>query len=617
MQAGDVKLGKVFANDHVSIVPLFQRPYVWDKDRNWRPLWLDVQRAAEEIHAERAEGFTKQNPTSYFLGAVVVQQRHTPPQRLDASHVIDGQQRMTTLQVLFASARSIAAGLGQDKTAARFAAMVENRPETVHDDYPDDRFKVWPLPQDRAAFLWAVRRPDDATPPPDAAHRLVRARAWFEKAIADWLDKVEDQGEGLEDLLYAIQDRMQLVQINLGPSDHPQVIFEALNHRGVQLAAADLVKNRLFYAVEHQGDGKLAEALLLNYWLPLDGEDWRAQVTTGRIKRAYVDLLLAYWLTIQKSEEVLVDQLFTDFTEWFVGTDARATAVIKDIRRYADAYDRLYDLPRADPTGRLVESMRATAVTTPWPVLLYLKVRTEIPAEQEWRAAEAIESFLMRRGVAGLTSSDYNRLFVQVLKEAQAAEPEAAGDTVVDCLLSQTAESRNWPTDEEFRDSLLAEGLYERMYRARLKALLVGIENHLRDGKTVTEGTLSPRNGKLNIEHVLPQKWRENWPLPPESADEAEERRQSAKHRLGNLTLATTKLNPSMSNKGWLKKKPVLQTHSLVRITTASILSAPEPMADDWTDVDWASDWDETRIALRGRWLADLALQVWPQPAPS
>lgn len=51
MQAGDVKLGKIFANDHQSVIPIFQRPYVWDREDNWEPLWKDVRTAAEEVEA--------------------------------------------------------------------------------------------------------------------------------------------------------------------------------------------------------------------------------------------------------------------------------------------------------------------------------------------------------------------------------------------------------------------------------------------------------------------------------------------------------------------------------------------------------------------------------------
>jgi uncharacterized protein with ParB-like and HNH nuclease domain len=245
MQAGDVKLGKVFANDHQNVIPLFQRPYVWDEADNWMPLWQDIRKAAEDIEAEHHVDDPQEVPPTYFLGAVVVQQRRKTPKRLNSSHIIDGQQRMTTLQVLLAAARNVAHLIGADKTAGRFSTLLENRPETIHDDHPDDRYKVWPLPQDRDAFLWAVKRPEDPTPAPDPEHRLVRARIWFEGAIDSWAKAAESPEQRLDDLQFALEDRMQLVEIALDTTDDPQVIFEALNHRGVRLAAADLVKNLL------------------------------------------------------------------------------------------------------------------------------------------------------------------------------------------------------------------------------------------------------------------------------------------------------------------------------------------------------------------------------------
>ncbi|MGW0653322.1 DUF262 domain-containing protein [Streptomyces umbrinus] len=244
MQAGDVKLGKVFANDHQSVIPIFQRPYVWDQEDNWEPLWKDVRTAAEEVEAEAEpqSDAGQSKPRTYFLGAVVVQERYRPPWRLGSSHIIDGQQRMTTLQVLFAAARAVAHGIAADSVVGRFTSLLENRSETVHEAFPDDRYKVWPLPQDRAAFLWAVRRSNDERTAPQPDHRLVRAREWFEQEISDWAKAASNPTQRLDDLYYTLQERMQLVEIVLDTGDDPQVIFEALNHRGVRLDAADLVR---------------------------------------------------------------------------------------------------------------------------------------------------------------------------------------------------------------------------------------------------------------------------------------------------------------------------------------------------------------------------------------
>ncbi len=613
MQAGEVKLGKVFANDHRNVIPLFQRPYVWTEE-NWEPLWRDVRKAAEEVERQSAEE-DDGVPETYFLGAIVVQQRKRPPRRLASSHVIDGQQRMTTLQVLLASARAVAHVLASDSTAARFTSLLENRPETIHDDYAEDRFKVWPLPQDRQEFFWAVRPPGEAlAQPADPEHRLVKARRWFEQEIEEWAKAGNDAVQRIEDLHFALEDRMQLVEISLDSGDDPQVIFEALNHRGVRLAAADLVKNLLFQTVEVQGDHEIAERLLTDGWLPLDGKEWRREVTTGRIPRALVDLLLAYWLTIQAEQDIIIEHLFADTKKWLSASGRRAADVIADIRHHADTYRALQDLPLEDPTARLLDDMRATGTTTPWPVLLHLHANRNIPAEQRTVGASAIESFLMRRGMCAYTSKDYNRLFVTVLSAVRQAPPERAGDTVRDVLAAQTSDSRRWPTDSELTDALLAPDVYHLPYRARLKAFLAGLENHLRTGLTEPTSPLSRADARLNMEHVLPQTWEPNWPLGDDPDEERLRKRQDAVHRLGNLTLTTAKLNSTLSNNPWSIKRLDLKRHSLLRLTTASVLAPPKGAADTWHEESWSADWDEERIGLRGLWLAHHALRAWPRP---
>ncbi|WP_328690703.1 HNH endonuclease family protein [Streptomyces phaeochromogenes] len=252
--------------------------------------------------------------------------------------------------------------------------------------------------------------------------------------------------------------------------------------------------------------------------------------------------------------------------------------------------------------------------TTPWPVLLYLHATEEVPNDQRAVAARAIDSFLTRRAVCLITTKDYNRLFVQVLADAQESDPARAGCAVVRSLWNQTAEARLWPDDQILLEALITPDLYRRSYRARLKALLVGLENHLRTPKTELAPILSSLDSRLNIEHVLPQKWETHWPLADGDSEKALEKRHGAVHQLGNLTLTTTKLNPSLSNREWLRKKDELRAHSLLRLTTSSVLSVPEGLDQKWTTDRWVESWDGDRIQLRTLWLAGIALRAWPKP---
>lgn len=620
MQAGDVRLGQVFANDQQNVIPLFQRPYVWDEDKNWEPLWQDIRQAAEEVEEEARTGNHQEDARTYFLGAVVLQQRRTRPQQISSWSVVDGQQRLTTLQILFAAARAVSHDYDAKTLSAKFSSLIENRPDIIDKDFPDDRYKVWPLPQDRDVFIWALRHPGTDDHPADPEHRIVRARSWFETAIREWAADSVEPTQRLEFLHKTLKERMELVQITLESNDDPQVIFEVLNHRGVPLDAADLVKNLLFHALDAKGQQSVADEILMHGWLPLDKNPWRGEVTTGRVKRKLIDLLLSYWLTIRTGNEVVVEHLFADFKKWLRESAEDAVEVILSIRHYADRMLSMQSLSGNDPTAQLIDRMESTQTTTPWPLLLYLYGNDLIPDGQRERAAEAVDSFLMRRALCRLTTKDYNRLFLQVLSAAKASDPEHAGEAVETTLLGQTADSRKWPTDEEFVESLTQSNLFNLLVRARLKAVLVGLENHLRTEKTESGSLLLSGNSKLNIEHLLPQSWEKAWPLGADPSDERYDehvqRRRNAVHQLGNLTLTTTKLNPSLSNKAWKQKKKDITKHSLLRITTGSVLTAPES-GSGIDDENWASEWDEKRIMFRGHWLAKQALLAWPRPVSS
>ena len=604
-------LGAVFNKDHRYVIPIFQRPYVWDEEENWIPLWDDIRKAAESAEKQSSED-DDEDVQEYFLGALVTQHRSPVPRRTSTSMVIDGQQRMTTFQVFLAAARRVAVEFGALHAADSFAALVRNR-VSVDSEHPEDRFKLAPLAHDMQGFEWAVRDPDNLASAPSPGHKLVRASVWFDGAVRDWVKESSSSGDRLDFLHFAVENRIKVVSIFLDAKDDPQVIFEALNHRGVRLDAADLVKNLLFQMLDRQGDHQLEHELLNSHWSVLDSGHWREEVTTGRIKRVRVDILLAYWLSAQRGEESSVEHLFEDFKRWMRATKAKAADVIRDIRVYADTMDQLQQLPMNSPVAQVLDRLDATKTTTPWPLILFLHASSEIPDEQAVIGTRAIDSFLMRRAICRMTTKDYNRLFGTLLGAIKAGAAAQAGDLLIAGLASQTAESRIWPDDLAFKSGLKNNNLYNDIVRARLRTLLVGLENYL--FTTRAEPTVPHRAASkaLTIEHVMPVRWEENWSVPDAANEQSVAERQDAIHRLGNLTLATQSLNSTLSNDAWAKKRHTLQTHSLARLTTGSILTFPEGV-EHFTQDEWVASWNEDRIVLRELALVRVALSVWPRP---
>lgn len=335
---------------------------------------------------------------------------------------------------------------------------------------------------------------------------------------------------------------------------------------------------------------------------------------TGRIKRSLLDQVIAYWLTSHRMDVVSVERLFDEFKTWLLDGDSTASEVIQEIRRFADLYDRLVNDPPDEPTAALVDLVIATKTNTAWPLILGIYGDERVSEVQRRKAASVLSSYLTRRMLCGLTTKDYNRIFVAVLlaAKARAALDGLAGDAVEHALGRLAGESRNWPGDGEFLGALLGSNFYG-LARARQRTFFAGIENYLRDDRAEDAAPIRARWDYLNIEHVMPQTWQEHWPIADEASEEAVSRREQAINMVGNLTLTNGRLNSQMRHEAWPTKKLALQQKSTMLITTASILSAP-PGDDASEAASWATEWDEGRIATRSAYLSHLAVRAWPRP---
>ncbi len=148
------------------IVPLFQRPYVWSEEAQWRPLWEDIERLVER----RMEG---ELTATHFLGAAVLQQQANVVGALAIRSIIDGQQRLTTLQLLLdAMHGGVMVARGHDMEALQLGNLISNATQYRNDE--DDEFKVWPTNRDRPAFREVMSRPRRSTMPLSPDTR----RAW-------------------------------------------------------------------------------------------------------------------------------------------------------------------------------------------------------------------------------------------------------------------------------------------------------------------------------------------------------------------------------------------------------------------------------------------------------
>ncbi|SEG24240.1 Protein of unknown function DUF262 [Actinacidiphila yanglinensis] len=135
-------------------VPLFQRPYVWNRDENWTALWEDIRRVIERT--ERAGG-SGDTVAPHFLGAVVFDKTPYLSSNLETRQVIDEQQRLTTLQLFLYAARLSAAGMDHERSVRLLSKFLEND-EDLFDigQHPDHRYKVWPTNAEYVLGVWPI-----------------------------------------------------------------------------------------------------------------------------------------------------------------------------------------------------------------------------------------------------------------------------------------------------------------------------------------------------------------------------------------------------------------------------------------------------------------------------
>ena len=595
MDAGTLSIRQVFDRDCRHIVPLYQRRYVWSRELQWEPLWEDIRTVAERR-------LQKQDTRPHFLGAIVLEQVPNATGYLETRLVIDGQQRLTTLQVFLEALCDLAEEHGPERFHKALRKWTRNDDPMSVDEI--EIFKVWPTNIDQQDFRRVMlagspqelRREYDVSPQAKCVgNNIGDAYLCFHDMLVEWLEPGAEHYEQRLDALYeSILMYLRLVVIDLDQNDDPQLIFETLNARGTHLLPSDLIKNFLLHRSRQDGDEPAL--LYTKFWKPFDDDHayWQRELGRGHARRARIDIFLQHFLTLKKKDDVSVAHLYGAFREFASSSESGPTShVVSSIRSYADVFQSFDDFSIDSRVGLFFYRLKAMDVGTAFPFLMELFSRFGDNKEAVTSIVSDLESFLVRRMVCQLSTRGYGRFFIDLLP---CLEGESQAVSVREYLEAGDSENRRWPNDLEFREAWERTPLYTKLMRARLRILLEAVEREL-----FTEKSEKLQFGeKLTIEHIMPQHWHGNWPLPDDKPKvEAELEREKLLHTVGNLTLLTKKLNPSVSNAGWQKKKAAIESRSGLAMNRSIIKE------EAWTD---------EQIVKRGQQLFELARSIWKRP---
>lgn len=635
MRSDNLSLYDLFERQKRYVVPLFQRPYVWGEEEEWGPLWHDILGRAETL-LERRESGSRERVGNHFLGAVVFGQLSVFGKQMPAAQVIDGQQRLTTLQVMLAAFRDVVAGTDERRLHDDLVRLTENGGVREADE---EQYKVWPTNADRHDFVDAMtagsaKALEEKHPLKKIKYtrkfeprpRLVEAYLFFSRKLSDFCFPAEGEeaettsgeespmgsfrAERADAIYEAFRRHLQVVQIDLEEDDDPQVIFETLNARGVELLPSDLIRNFIFLRAGRLNED--ADHLYNKWWFEYDerrveGKDtqrfWKQMERQGRLRRTRLDLFFHHYLTYRSGQDLEIGHLFHSFQGWWETNPERPVEdELKSLRAHSDAFARLFVPTGESRLDTFATRLRAIDTSTVYPLLLLLLVegRNKVaPADFDGILTD-LESYLVRRMVCDLGTKNYNRFFRSLMQQLKAADSITLG-MVQQYLLEPTGSAGEWPSDKAFRRAWLEKPAYQSMKAYKCSMVLRAIDESLRNRKQ-EDIQLPP---SLTVEHVLPQGWTDTWPAPEplktrtETDEDAVERRNRLLQSLGNLTLLTQELNSTVSTGPYEAKRLQIKEQSLLRLNTY------------FQDV---TTWNEAEIQKRGELLFEKAKVIWPRP---
>lgn len=588
MKANIVDLQTLFEQRVSYRIPQFQRAYAWGKERQWEPLWIDVRNVAERF-LEREAG---KKIRSHFLGAIVLQQQKSPTGQVIKRLVIDGQQRLTTLQLLIKATEQ--AFQSQDFTArVRRLRELTTNPESHWGGNSANQTKIQQSnTDDQMAFQDAIREhySERKIQPRD----ISQAYGYFQAEVSEWLDsKPEDQTSRADALEETLTKHLKIAVIDLDEDEKPHIIFETLNARGEPLTQSDLIKNIVMYKAHVIDDVQMAKKL----WGTFESDQWWRENTNDKLKRIHIDRFLHYWIVMRTRKDVNANRVVSEFRDYIQKkNDKDEESTIQTITKEIKDAGRIYkDLEEGKFLGIeiFLKRMKAIEFSTYTPLLLWLYT-SDIPKVQRKQIVEVLESYVVRRMLYGLSTQGLYEFFINLLDKLHGKNPIHTYETIISHLSAQSG-SYVWPDDQMLCKHLLAKPIKRP---ARQKMVLEAIEMSLRSEKSEPLGVTK----KLTVEHIMPQKWENDWPPPMSTSvsneDEVESRHQTIE-TIGNLTLIAGKLNSSLSNGPWIEKREELRKHSSLFLN--------KTLLDDAPDV-----WDEEAIKSRCQYLAEKITEIWP-----
>lgn len=539
------------------IIPVYQRNYDW-KTENCKQLYDDLIKVI------------KNKRRSHFFGSLV--SVYEPSGRNTEFLVIDGQQRLTTVSLLFLAMYNLI-------DAAVIVPNDSSLGKQIYEDFLVDKYqpeetriKLKPVKNDQKAFGKLFSSVDEHI----RESNLTTNYNYF-------YERIQKQEITIDELFDAIYS-LEIINITLNNEDNPQLIFESLNSTGLDLSEGDKIRNFILMGLPSKEQDEYYD----KYWNRIE------ECTKYDVSSFVRDYLSVKQMAIPSQKKIYIS-----FKEYVEQQSIEAEELLKELLSYAKRYEILL----CDGTkNKVLDSCiyrlnrLETTVTRPFFLeVLRLYDEEKLDMSQVADTFLITENYLFRRTICDLPTNALNKIFLLLHREIIRYEGNDVDyvEKFKYALLSKKEKAR-FPDDEEFSAGFTDRQVYQMNSKNKIY-ILERLENFSTAEDKDVYGHCD--DGIYSIEHIMPQHLTPAW--VKSLGDDYEQIHETWLHRIANLTL--TAYNSKYSNSTFEEKKSMKNGFEDSGIRMNTYIAKK----DKWT----LAELEERNQYLMGR-----ALEIWAAP---
>lgn len=563
MKASETKVEKFLSfNKTQFIIPLYQRNYSWHT-AHCKQLLTDILEVAHH---------TEEN-AAYFIGSIVyVQDNYTTTSSTSEFVIVDGQQRLTTLTLIYI----VLYRRAKESNNENLADEIYETYLTNKFSKDTERIKLKPIEGDDTA-LEHLLNGKDSKEYRDFS-RIIDAFDYFDDHITDKnFDNVQN---GLRKLMF--------VEIALDRNhDDPQKIFESLNSTGLNLSQADLIRNYILMGRNLNEQKELYK----NYWEVIETH---AKDEEGNDNKIDASAFTRDYITLKYKQIPNKGKVYLEFKKKYPQKEfERLKEDLAEMVRLVKLYHKLINPKREENKNIQTELtyVRRLDVSVAHPFLMKVyddyENQQHIDAETFIAVLKFIQSFVFRRLIVAVPTNALNKIFMSLYEKIDTADYLYS----IQKTLAQKVGVFRFPRNIEVENALKEKDIYS-MNQKNKNYLFEKLENHENKERVVMDESIT-------IEHIFPQKpdhiWRDEL-----GKDACKVIQEQYLHTIGNLTLSGN--NVTLSNKSFREKRDLKENgYKDSRLWLNKSLSSLD-------------QWNEEAIKTRCTELTKRFLNVWAYP---